>query len=94
MSSEPFQQPNEVLERLVAAGVELIYARDRALASALDVPPPSVDAADRAPAPQIRSTEGRGITYRVARKFYRKLKDNQQLRPVLDRVRHQILTRT
>lgn len=93
MSSESFRQPDEVLDRLVAAGVELIYARDAALASALDVPPPSVEVVNH-PAPQIRSTEGRGLSYRVARKFYRKLKDNQQLRPLLDRVRHQILTRT
>jgi hypothetical protein len=93
MTSNPFRRPNEVLDRLVAAGVELIYARDSALAAALDVPPPSVEVVNH-PVPQIRSTEGRGLTYRVARKFYRKLKDNQQLRPLLDRVRHEILTRT
>lgn len=83
-----------MLDRLVAAGVELIHARDSALGAALDVAPPSVEVADHRPAPQIRSTEGRGLTYRVARKFYRKLKDNQQLRPLLERVRHEILTRS
>lgn len=94
MNSGPFRRPNEVLDRLVAAGVELIHARDSALATALDVPPPSVEVADHRPAPKIRSTEGRGLSYRVARKFYRKLKNNQQLKPLLERVRHEILTRT
>lgn len=94
MSREPFRQPNEMLDRLVAAGVERIRARDPVLVAALDVPPPSVDGSDHQPAPQIGSTAGRGIAYRVARKFYRKLKDNQQLRPLLEKVRHQILTRT
>ena len=93
MRSESFRRPNEVLDRLVAAGVELICARDSSLGAALDVPPPSVEGADR-PVPQIRSTEGRGLTYRVARKFYRKLKSSEQLRPLLERVRHEILTRT
>ena len=93
MSAEPFRHPNEVLERLVAAGVELIYARDAALGATLDVPPPSLEVAPQ-PAPQTRSTADRGITYRIARKFYRKLKDNKQLRPLLDRLRHEILTRT
>lgn len=93
MNSEPFRHADQVLERLVAAGVELMHARDSALASALDVPPPSVERTHQPP-PQIRSTARRGIAYRAARKVYRKLKDNQQLRPLLDKVRHEILTRT
>lgn len=93
-TDNPFRRPNEVLDKLVAAEVELIHARDWALGTALDVPPPSLEVPDHRPAPQIRSTEGRGVTYRVARKFYRKLKNNEQLRPLLERVRHEILTRT
>ncbi len=94
MSSEPFRHPDQVLDRLVAAGVELIYSRDGAVAAALDVAPPSVEVTHQPLPTQIRSTAGRGIAYRAARKVYRKLKDNQQLRPLLDRVRHEILTRT
>lgn len=93
MSSELFRKPNEVLDRLVAAGVELICTRESAFGAALDVAPPSVDVAHQ-PAPPVRSTQERGITYRAARKFYRKLKDNKQLRPLLERVRHEILTRS
>ena len=91
MRSETLENPREVLERLVAAGVEVIRARDFGVAAALDVAPPSIEGTHQ-PAP--RSTEGRGLAYRAARKVYRKLKDNQQLRPLLDRVRHEILTRT
>jgi len=94
MRADPYRRPNEVLDKLVGAEVELIHARDSGLGAALDIPPPSLEVADRSPAPQIRSTEGRGVTYRVARKFYRKLKHNEQLRPLLERVRHEILTRT
>ena len=72
----------------------MIYARDSVLAAALDVAPPSIEGGDQRPAPQIKSAEGRGLTYRVARKFYRELKDNKQLRPLLERVRHEILTRS
>lgn len=93
-NSGPFRRPSEVLDKLVAAGVELIYARDAALAAALDVAPPSIEGAGPPPAPLVRSPEGRGLPYRVARKFYRKLKDNQQLKPLLEKVRHEILTRS
>ena len=93
MNSEPFKRPDEVLRQLIAAGVELVYVRDPALAARLDVAPPSVDPGDHL-APQMKPKEGRGIAYRIARKIYRKLKNNQQLKPLLDRVRHEILTRT
>jgi hypothetical protein len=94
MDYEPFRRPNQVLDKLVAAGIELVYARDSELAAALDVSPPSLEGSDDRALAQIRSTQGRGITYRAARKLYRNLKDNKQLRPLLERVRHEILTRT
>lgn len=93
MNSEQFHNWDEVLDRLVAAGVELIYARDPALGVALDVPPPAVDVAHQ-PAPPVRAARDPGFSYRALRKIYRKLKDNQRLRPLLERVRHEILTRT
>jgi hypothetical protein len=90
-ASEALRRPNELLDKLVAANVELIYERDLSLGAALDVAPPSVEVSR--PAQPTRSGDSRGATYRAARKFYRKLKNNQQLKPLLERVRHEILTR-
>lgn len=91
-TSDAFRRPNEVLRKLIAANVELIYARDAALGKGLDVPLPTVDLPDTPP--QRRHGDNRGFAYRAARKVYRKLKDNQQLKPLLERVRHEVLTRT
>jgi len=92
--SGAFRRPNEILGNLVAANLELIYARDAELGKVLDVAPPPVDVPYTPPPPQLRPGDSRGLTYRAARKIYRKLKNNQQLKPILERVRHELLTRT
>jgi hypothetical protein len=90
--SSVFREPNELLQELVAAGVELIYARDSALASALDVLPPSVEASLTSVAVPARSVRGRirGLTYCGARKIYQSLKSAKPLQPILQELRDQI----
>lgn len=94
MGTKPssFPDPTKVMEALVAASTELIYARDPVLGAALDVPPPLLDPVDR-PTHVVSSGDSRGLAYRAARKVYRKLKHVGSLQPILQRVRHEILIR-
>ena len=98
MSMDPnsFRDPAKIMAALTAAGVELIYARDPALAAALDVGPPAIDAAD-SPTHMViagASGDGRGFAYRAARKFYRQLKHVKSLQPVLEKVRDAVRRRS
>lgn len=91
ITSDDLRRPHELLDKLIAANIELIYARDASLGAALDVSPPRVEVSR--PPQLVRSGDSRGVTYRVARQFYRRLKNQRQLKPLLERVRHEILTR-
>jgi len=95
MNSNPCLDPATTLRAMVLAGSELIYARDPALGAVLDVAPPSVEAAESPSHEYVVATiaKRRGLTYRAARKMYRKLKSVKSLQPVLERIRHEILTR-
>jgi hypothetical protein len=95
LKSRAFEPPTEILDKLVSAGVELIYARDSVLGATLDVPPPSVDigagpignALDAAPG------EKRGLAYRAARKIYRHLKRVEALQPILEELKQRVRMR-
>jgi len=90
--STPFRQPNEVLSKLVTAGVELIHARDPALGAALDVPPPSVAPVNRSTsllAPEF-TQDISGLAYRGVRKIYRSLKRVELLQPALPRLHDKV----
>lgn len=95
MRSATFRQPNEVLNKLVAASVELIHVRDSALGAVLDVPPPSVEP-EHHPASLIATgffKDMRSLAYRGARKIYRSLKRVEPLQPVLVKLRDQVRRR-
>jgi len=80
-----FRKPEKVLTAVVAAGTEVIRARDARFAAALDVAPPS---AEGVPAPEkLSEPESRQIVYRILRKIYRKLLHIGSLRPILHRIR-------
>ena len=93
--SKAFREPHEVLTNLMAAGAELIRARDAALGAALDVPPPSVEPAPAPVSAIARTLSGdvRGLAYRGARKIYRLLKRIGPLRPLLQGLRDKIRRR-
>lgn len=95
MRSTPFRQPSDVLDKLVAASVELVHARDAALGAALDVPPPSVAPVNRPASPFASkfAHDVRGLAFLGVRMIYRSLKRVEPLQPVLqilrDKVRRQ-----
>lgn len=85
MKSTVFRRPNDILDKLVKAGVELVHARDGALGAALDVPPPSLEPVSTTTI--WASEELRGLAYRGARKVYRSLKRIGPLQPLLEKAR-------
>jgi hypothetical protein len=87
----PFRQPNEVLNKLIAAGMELVHLRDSALAVVLDVSPPSLEPVS-VPASGV-SENVRGMAYRGTRKIYRSLKRVEFLQPLLEKLRDNVRQR-
>lgn len=95
MKAKPFRQPNEVLNNLMTAGVELIHVRDSALGATLDVPPPSVEPVS-SPASVVVTgfyRDVRGLAYRGARTIYRSLKRVEPLQPLLEKLRDRVRRR-
>jgi hypothetical protein len=93
--SAAFRQPSETLNKLVAAGVELVHVRDATLGAELDVPPPPIEPV-RQPASLIATElahDVRGLAYRGARKAYRALKRVEPLQPLLQKLRDRIRRR-
>jgi hypothetical protein len=93
METNSFRDPSKIMKALVAASAELIHARDPELGAALDVPPPSVNPTE-SPTHFVIAGDGRGLAYRAARKFYRKLKHMQSLQPILEKVRDEVRRRS
>ncbi len=92
MNSNTLGRPNQVLSKLVTASVELMHIRDSALATVLNVAPPSVDPAERAGSPIAAGVfkDMKGLAYRGARKVYRTLKSVESLQPMLSKLRDQL----
>ena len=92
MNSNTLRRPNQVLSELVAASVELVYVRDSALGTALNVPPPSVELAHAPESPIATGIfkDMKGLAYRGARKVYRTLKSVEPLQPMLAKLRDQV----
>jgi hypothetical protein len=93
--STQFRKPDEILSKLVTAGVELVHVRDSALGAALDVPPLSVDPVS-SPSTAIATglyPDSRGLAWRGARKIYQSLKRVEPLQPVLQKLRDEFRRR-
>lgn len=92
MNSNTLRRPDQVLSELVAASVELVYVRDSALGTALNVPPPSVELAHARESPVATGIfkDMKGLAYRGARKVYRSLQQVEPLQPVLAKLRDQV----
>ena len=87
------RKPDEVLNGLVAGGMELIRARDPNLAAQLDVPPPVIRTTMERRVSEMLTAIGRPLLFRGARKIYRGLKRIEFLQPTLMRLRHSALRR-
>ena len=81
-------KPDEVLNGLVADGVELIRARDPDLAAKLDVPPPAPPSTLAQRVMDALTAKGRPLLYRGARGVYLSLRRIGPLQPVMARLKH------